>query len=104
MRRASFAALAAAALAVSACATVPTPSPAAIDRLEASFDRLQRAAETVLPLLPEARAVRVRATLAAIAIAIDAARVAATANAQRAAIARADAQVDALAHAIEPQK
>ncbi|PCG08679.1 hypothetical protein COA17_11010 [Sphingomonas ginsenosidimutans] len=102
MRRASFAALAAAALAVSACASIPTPSPAAIDRLDASFDRLQRASEPVLPLLPEERAVRVRATLAAIAIAIDAARLAATANAQRAAIARADAQVEQLAGALNP--
>ena len=93
---------AAAALAVSACATIPAPSPASIDRLDASFARLQSAAEAVLPLLPEARAVRVRATLAAIAIAIDAARLASTANAQRAAIARADAQVGQLAGALNP--
>lgn len=97
-----FAFVAAAALAVSACATIPAPSPAAINRLDASFARLQAAAEAVLPLLPEARAVRVRATLAAIAIAIDAARLAATANAQRAAIARADAQVVQLAGALNP--
>ena len=85
------------ALALASCASMPPPS---IDRLQAGYERLQRAAEPLLPLLPAEREVRARAILAALGMAIDAARAATDAGQRTAAIARADAQLKALDRAM----
>lgn len=94
MRRAITAAVAAMLLA--GCA-LPLPigapaisAPSALDRADAAFDRLQRAADLVLPLLPIERQVRVRAVMAALALALGAARSAEGSEARGAAISRVD--------------
>ena len=101
MRRAITAAIAATLLA--GC-TLPvqlevpgTAAPTALDRADNAFARLQRAADTVLPLLPIERQVRARAVMAAIAIALGAARSAKVPDEHEAALATIDEQVAALA-------
>lgn len=97
MRAAIVAAIGA--LALTGCASMSTASRS-IDRLQAGYDRFERAAEPLIPLLPPERQVRARAILAALGMAIDATRTATTAHQRAAAIAQADAQLKALRSAM----
>jgi hypothetical protein len=81
---------------ITACATVPMPSTAAIDRAQVRYDRAKLYAELFLPYLPADRAARIRRAGQLAERALAAARVASSLAEQRAALARADAAMDDL--------
>ncbi|MEH3098885.1 hypothetical protein [Sphingomonas adhaesiva] len=89
----------AAALSLASCATT-SPAAGAVDRLQAGYERVELAAERLIPLLPPERQTRARAYLATLGLAIDAARTASDAYERAAAIARAEAQLKALGSAM----
>ncbi|WP_156002616.1 hypothetical protein [Sphingomonas melonis] len=93
MKRMLVAALAAASLALASCATMPAPAQAtpAIDRAQAAYDRIASAAELLLPFLPADRAAQVRLAMALAERGLIAARYAATAVEQVAALRQAEA-------------
>ncbi len=79
------------------CMTIAAaPGVTPLDRADVAFTHLQAVAARALPLLPVAKATRVRAILAVIGFGLDAARAASVPTARMAAIARVEAQLAAL--------
>ena len=99
MKRLALAiAIAASSSAVTSCVTMPTPSietaghiGTAIDRAQAAYDRIALAAEVVLPFVSDERAARIRLALSLAERGLLAARSAATATEQLAALKQAEA-------------
>ncbi len=98
MKKMLTAALCAASMMLASCATMPTPSTeqvaeigAAIDRAQAAYDRIAAAAEVVLPFVSNDRAARIRLGMALAERGLLAARLAATAAEQLAALKEAEA-------------
>lgn len=96
-------ALAASSLTIASCATMPTPSPrqpaqigSAIDRAQATYDRIASTAELVLPFLSPERAARVRLAMSLAERGLLAARYAATAAERVAALKQAEAATAAI--------
>lgn len=98
MTRMLIAALAAASMTLASCATMPTAAQVApqIERAQAAYDRIAGAAEIVLPFLSPERTARVRLAMALAERALLAARLAATAAEQIAALRQAEAAVAAV--------
>lgn len=105
-------ALAASSMTIATCATMLTPSVetaahigTAIDRAQAAYDRIAAAAEIVLPFVSADRAARIRLGMALAERGLLAARLAATATEQLAALKRAEAatsQVETTAKLVPP--
>jgi hypothetical protein len=98
MKRLLTAALCAASMALASCATMPTPSTetavqigTAIDRAQVAYDRISASAEIVLPFLSPERQARIRLAMALTERGLLAARYAATAVEQLAALKQAEA-------------
>lgn len=98
MKKILTAALCAASMMLASCATMPTPTPgqaaqigSAIDRAQAAYDRIASASELVLPFLSPERAARVRLAMSLAERGLLAARYAATAAEQLAALKQAEA-------------
>lgn len=93
MKRLPTAALCAASMMLASCATMPPPTPGqaaqigtAIDRAQAAYDRIASTAELVLPFLSPERAARVHLAMSLAERGLLAARYAATAVEQSAAL------------------
>lgn len=91
------AALALAVVPLPGCVGLPQPTAAAIERVQARFDRLRPYAELVLPSLSPARAARVRLALELTERALAAARVATTLAEQQRALATAEKAIAVVA-------
>jgi len=98
MKRLLTAALCAASMMLASCATMPTPSTgqaaqigSAIDRAQAAYERIASTADLVLPFLSPERAARVRLAMALAERGLLAARYAANAAEQLAALKQAEA-------------
>lgn len=98
MKKLLTAALCAALMALASCASMPVPSSgqaaqigSAIDRAQAAYDRIAASAEVVLPFLSPERQARIRLAMALTERGLLAARYAATAAEQAAALAQAKA-------------
>ena len=98
MKRLLTAALCAASMMLASCATMPTPSAgtaaqigSAIDRAQVAYDRIASTAELVLPYLSPERNARVRLAMSLAERGLLAARYAATAAEQLAALKQAEA-------------
>lgn len=98
MKKLLTAALCAASMTLASCATMPTPSTgqaaqigSAIDRAQAAYDRIAAAADVVLPFVSTDRAARIRLGMALAERGLLAARYAATAAEQLAALRQAEA-------------
>lgn len=98
MTRLLTAALCAASMMLASCATMRTPSAAEaaqigspIDRAQAAYDRIAATAEVVLPFLSPERAARIRLAMSLAERGLLAARYAATAAEQLAALKQAQA-------------
>ena len=96
-------AMAASSLSIASCATISTPSVetaahigTAIDRAQAAYDRIALAAEVVLPFVSDDRAARIRLGMALAKRGLLAARLAATATEQLAALKQAQAATAAI--------
>lgn len=103
MKKLLTAALCAASMMLASCATMPTPSTgqaaqigSAIDRAQAAYDRIAGAAEVVLPFLSPERAARVRLAMSLSERGLLAARYAATAAEQLAALKQAEAATSSI--------
>jgi len=97
VKRLAFA-LVASSLSIASCATISTPSVetaghigTAIDRAQAAYDRIALAAEVVLPFVSDERAARIRLAMSLAERGLLAARSAATATEQLAALKQAEA-------------
>ncbi len=98
MKKLLTAALCAASMSLASCATMPTPSTeqaaqigTAIDRAQAAYDRISASANLVLPFLSTERQARIRLAMALTERGLIAARYAATAAEQMAALKQAEA-------------
>ena len=98
MKKLLTAALCAASMSLASCATMPTPSTeqaeqigTAIDRAQAAYDRIAASAELILPFLSPERQARIRLAMALTERGLLAARYAATAAEQLAALKQAEA-------------
>ena len=98
MKKILTAALCAASMMLASCETIPTPTTeqaaqigSAIDRAQAAYGRIASAAELVLPFLSPERAARVRLAMSLAERGLLAARYAATAAEQLAALKQAEA-------------
>jgi hypothetical protein len=98
MKKLLTAALCAASMSLASCATMPTPSTeqaaqigTAIDRAQAAYDRIAASAEVILPFLSPERQARIRLAMALTERGLLAARYAATAAEQLAALKQAEA-------------
>jgi hypothetical protein len=98
MKKMMTAALCAASMMLASCATMPAPSTgratqigAAIDRAQAAYDRITATTGQVLPFLSSERAARVRLAMSLAERGLLAARYAATAAEQLAALKQAEA-------------
>jgi hypothetical protein len=98
MKKLLTAALCAASISLASCATMPTPSTeqaaqidTAIDRAQAAYDRIAASAEVILPFLSPERQARIRLAMALTERGLLAARYAATAAEQLAALKQAEA-------------
>lgn len=91
MKKLLTAALCAASMSLASCATMPAPSPTAIDRAQAAYDRIAESAEIVLPRLSPERQARIRLAMALTERGLIVARYAATAAEQAAALKQAEA-------------
>ena len=96
-------ALTASSLSIASCATISTPSVetaahigTAIDRAQAAYDRIALAAEVVLPFVSNERAARIRLAMSLAERGLLAARSAATATEQLAALKQAQAATAAI--------
>lgn len=103
MKKLLTAALCAASMTLASCATMPTPSPGqaaqigtAIDRAQAAYVRIAATAEVVLPFLSPERAARIRLAMSLAERGLLAARYAATAAEQLAALKQAEAATAAI--------
>lgn len=98
MKRMLIAALAAASMAITSCATRPTSAQVApqIDRDQAAYDRIADGVEVVLPMLSPERAARVRLAMALAERGLLAARLASTAAERLAALRQAEAATAAI--------
>jgi hypothetical protein len=103
MKKLLTAALCAASMMLASCTTMPTPSTetaahigSAIDRAQAAYDRIAATAEIVLPFLSPERAARVRLAMSLAERGLLAARYAATAAEQLAALKQAEAATSAI--------
>lgn len=103
MKKILTAALCAASMMLASCATMPTASPetaaqigTAIDRAQAAYDRISATAEVVLPFLSPERAARIRLAMSLAERGLLAARYAATAAEQIAALKQAEAATAAI--------
>ena len=90
--------IAASSSAVTSCVTMPTPSietaghiGTAIDRVQAAYDRIAASAEFVMPFLSPERAARIQLAMSFAERGLLAARSAATATEQLAALKQAEA-------------
>lgn len=104
MKKILTAALCAALMALASCATLPTPSTeqaaqigTAIDRAQAAYDRITVSANLVLPFLSPERQARIRLAMALTERGLLAARFAATAAEQLAALKQAEAATATIA-------
>lgn len=97
MRKLLFLPLALAAMPLAGCATLPHPSAAQVSdgvvRAQAALDRLQAAADRLLPFVGEVRAAQIQRGLDAARQALAAARAAATLAEQAKALRDAEAAV-----------
>jgi predicted lipoprotein len=98
MKKLLTAALCAASMTLASCETMPTPSTeqaaqigSAIDRAQAAYDRIAATAVLVLPFVSPERAARIRLAMALAERGLLAARYAATAAEQLAALKQAEA-------------
>ena len=98
MKRLLTAALCAASMSLASCATMPTPTTetatqigTAIDRAQVAYDRIAAAAGRILPFLSPERQARIRLAMALTERGLLAARYAATAAEQLAALKQAEA-------------
>ena len=103
MKKLLTAALCAASMMLASCATMPTPSTeqaaqigAAVDRAPAAYERIAATAALVLPYLSPERAARVRLAMSLAERGLLAARYAATAAEQLAALKQAEAATAAI--------
>ena len=103
MKKILIAALCAVSMMLSNCATMPAPTAGqaaqigtAIDRAQAAYDRIAATAALVLPYLSPERAARVRLAMSLAERGLLAARYAATAAEQIAALKRAEAATAAI--------
>ncbi len=103
MKKILTAALCAASMMLASCATMPTPSTgqaaqigSAIDRAQAAYDRIAASADVILPFLSPERAARVRLAMSLAERGLLAARYAATAVEQLAALRQAEAATAAI--------
>lgn len=104
MNKLLTAALCAASLACAGCATMPTPSTetaaqisTAVDRAQAAYDRIAASTEIVMPFLSPERQARIRLAMALTERGLLAARYAATAAEQLAALKQAEAATATIA-------
>ncbi len=104
MKKMLTAALCAASMMLASCATMPNPSTgqaaqigSAIDRAQAAYDRIAATAELVLPFLSPERAARVRLAMSLAERGLLAARYAATAAEELAALEQVRAATNAIA-------
>lgn len=98
MKRLMTAALCAASMALASCATMPTPSietaaqiGTAVSRAQVAYDRISVSANLVMPFLSPERQARIRLAMALTERGLLAARYAATAAEQLAALKQAEA-------------
>jgi len=98
MKKLLTAALCAASMMLANCTTMPAPSTkqaaqigTAIDRAQAAYDRIAASAEVILPFLSPERQARIRLAMALTERGLLAARYAATAAEQLAALKQAEA-------------
>jgi len=98
MRR--FAIVLAAAVMTCSCTTIAPPSVSAIDRAQAAYDRTAGSAELILPFLSPERAARVRLAMSLADRGLLAARYAATAVEQSAALKQFETATAAIETAI----
>jgi hypothetical protein len=98
MKKLLTAALCAASMALASCATMPTPSTetsaqigAAIDRAQSAYDRIAATTAIVLPYLSDERAAQIRLAMSLAERGLLAARYAATAAEQLAALKQVEA-------------
>jgi hypothetical protein len=103
MKKLLTAALCAASMLLASCATMPSMSTgtaaqigASIDRAQAAYDRIAATAEVVLPFVSPERAARIRLAMALAERGLLAARYAATAAEQLAALKQAEAATAAI--------
>lgn len=103
MKKVLTAALCAASMMLASCATMPAPTAgqaaqigSAIDRAQAAYDRIAATAALVLPYLSPERAARVRLAMSLAERGLLAARYAATAAEQLAALKQAEAATAAI--------
>jgi len=103
MKKLLTAALCAASMMLASCATMPPPSTetaaqigSAIDRSQVAYDRIAATAEVLLPFLSPERAARVRLAMSLAERGLLAARYAATAAEQLAALKQAEAATTAI--------
>jgi outer membrane murein-binding lipoprotein Lpp len=93
MKRMLIAAFAAASMTLASCATMPTAAQVTprVERAQAAYDRIAGAVEIILPYLSPERAARVRLAMALAERGLLAAKLAATAAEQLAALKQAEA-------------
>jgi hypothetical protein len=103
MKKPLIAALCAASMMLASCATMPSVSTgtaaqigASIDRAQAAYDRIAATAEVVLPFLSPERAARIRLAMSLAERGLLAARYAATAAEQLAALKQVEAATAAI--------
>lgn len=93
------------ALCLGGCATIPAPAPETVAKVATRYDQARSFAELLLPYLPAARQVQVRAALAVTDRAAFALRAAVTAAEQRQALQRMDealGELDAIVDRPDP--
>lgn len=110
MKRLLTAALCAALITLASCATLPNPSTeqagqigTAIDRAQVAYDRISASANLVLPFLSPERQARIRLAMALTERGLLAARYAATAAEQLAALKQVEAATAAIQTTAAPQ-
>jgi hypothetical protein len=101
MKKTMLAALCAASM-TCACATISPPPVAAIDRAQAAYDRIAASVELILPFVSPERAARIRLAMVLTERGLLAARHAATAAEQLAALKQAVAATATIAATAAP--